>query len=31
MDDRVSGLLADFPVIFEKTAKNLEDLENDWA
>lgn len=31
MDDRVSGLLTDFPVIFEKTAKSLEDLENDWV
>lgn len=31
MDDRVSGLLTDFPAIFEKTAKSLEDLENDWV
>jgi hypothetical protein len=31
MDERVSGLLTDFPVIFEKTAKSLEDLEEDWV
>jgi hypothetical protein len=31
MDDRVSGLLTDFPVIFEKTAKSLQDLEDDWV
>ena len=31
MDDRVFGLLADFPVIFEKKGKSLSDLENDWV
>jgi hypothetical protein len=31
MDDRVSGLLTDFPSIFEKRVKSLSDLENDWV
>jgi hypothetical protein len=31
MDNRISQLLTDFPVIFEKVKKNLEDLEKDWV
>jgi hypothetical protein len=31
MDERVSGLLTEFPVIFEKVAKSLGDLESDWV
>jgi hypothetical protein len=30
MDDRISGLLRDFPVIFERSTRTLGDIEQDW-